>query len=96
MMIHRQQHANFLKRHGLIEEKGEHVQEAYRVFLERTEGLLDIAWAKAFGPDQLKQAILQFGFDCYTQGCVDGATTVKMRPELIEYMTNAETVTGEK
>lgn len=58
-MIHRQQTATFLKRHGLIEEKGAHVQEAFRVFQERTEGFLEIAWEKAFSPEKLREAFLR-------------------------------------
>jgi hypothetical protein len=31
-------------------------------------------------------AFEQYGFDCYTQGCVDGATTASMRPDLVHFI----------
>jgi hypothetical protein len=90
MMVRDQKLSNFLTRHGIVETKVP--AEAHRVFKERTEGFLEIAWEYAWTPEQLKEAIERYGFDCYCQGTVDGATTVKMKPELIDMMKAAEAV----
>lgn len=90
-MIGRQKYTHFLARHGIVELNGPEIQAALAVFRERTEGFLDVAWYKhGWTPEKLKEAFEQYGFDCYSQGCVDGATTVKMRPELIDYMLATE------
>jgi hypothetical protein len=88
MMVRGQKKSTFLTRHGIVETTVP--AEAHCVFKERTEGFLEIAWEYAWTPAQIKEAIERYGFDCYCQGTVDGATTVKMKPELIDYMREAE------
>lgn len=88
-MIGREQYARFLSRRGIVEMRGPEVQTALAVFKERTDGFLDIAWHKhGWTPEKLAQAFEQYGFDCYTQGCIDCATTARMRPELVEYLNS--------
>lgn len=96
-MIGREQPARWMKRHGIVELKmeAEVAAEALRVFHERCEGLLEVAWYKhGWTPEKLKEAFEQYGLDCYMQGCVDGATTAMMQPELVETMRASSTVSG--
>lgn len=67
---------NLLKRHGLEESKftGALAAEAMRVFKERTDGMLEIAWRKhGWQLENLVKVVERFGFDCYHQGVMDGA-----------------------
>lgn len=95
-MIGREKFDRFLARRGIVQMKGPEAQAAYAVYQERTDGFLDVAWHKhGWTPAKLKEAFDQFGFDCYTQGCIDGATTVKMRPELLEFMRASDNSSSE-
>lgn len=93
-MIGREQVDRFMSRHGIVEMKGPEAQAAHAAFKERTDGFLDLAWHKHGGsPEGIQAAFEQYGFDCYTQGCIDGVTTAKMRPDLIEFLHATDTTT---
>lgn len=60
--------------------------KAFEIFKECTKGFLEMARLAAWRPEALPKAFEQFGFDCYTQGCIDGAQAAMMRPELTEFL----------
>lgn len=60
--------------------------KAFEIFQERTRGFLEMAWLSAWSPKAIEKAFQQYGLDCYTQGCLDGAQAAVMRPELVEFL----------
>lgn len=74
------------RRFDITEMKGPEVQCGFAVFKERCAGFLEISWQRAWRPEELAKAFEQYGFDCYLQGTIDGATTAAMLPELPEFI----------
>lgn len=77
---------SLMRRFKLVELRSPETAAAFAIFQQRTSGFLEVAWRDAWSPATLQKAFDQYGFDCYTQGCVDGATTAMMRPEVVDFM----------
>jgi len=65
--------------------------KAFEIFKERTKGFQEMAWLSAWRPEAIAKAFEQYGFDCYTQGCLDGVQTAMLRPEVVEFIRQVPT-----
>lgn len=74
-----------LNRYALTQlESSAEVAAAFDVFKRRTAGMSELAWElKANSPERVGEAFEQYGFDCYTQGLIDGVEACRRRPELL-------------
>ncbi len=80
-----------LKRFGLttLKMEGEQAEQATELFEKRTKGMLDIALHRMFSFN-MEEAIKQYGFDCYTQGALDGAQAAAQIPEILETIRTSD------